>query len=188
MFVFQRLNVVDNWFVALFIQLWCPAGVFRVLLAVGVGINVTRGRGRKMKVQAKLVRWSTSSWQVEASGSVLSGCGATTLYTSASEGTVAVGGSDGSIGVYTAETLSRVFTAAPHHGMAVTNVVLIPPRSASKSLEAHPPLLLSVGLDNEVHTTIVAAMSFGELLKENAPLLFALLMMMLAIIVGVLMK
>ena len=141
--------------------------------ALLVGLNVTEGRGRKMKVQAQLVRWSCERWQPSSAVNVLSGCGLTCMHVAPDGATVAVGGSDGTVGVFNAggggggssSSLSRIFTKE-RHGLAVTNVMLLPARAlaeaeagkekegkpvkAAGGMAAHPALLLSVGLDNQV--------------------------------------
>ena len=154
------------------------------------GANLTEGRGRKMKVQATLLRWSARSWTVEASARVLKGCGLTAMGLCSAADMVGIGGSDGSVGVFSATTLARVFTATPQ-SMAVTCVAIIPargegqaPQHASKESKeggpwaAHPPLLVSVFLNNVVLATPVVPMSLGERAREQAPLIVALLVLL----------
>lgn len=159
--------------------------------ALITGVNVSEGRGRKMKVKAQLVRWSTETWKVAAKAWVLNGCGLTAMTVCTTTNMIGIGGSDGTVGVFDADTLSRVFTLAAH-GMAVTGVVLVPPRAdgdAQKSGDEwrpHPPLLVSVSLSNVVLATPVVAMTLGEKAKEKLPIIIGLMVLLIAILVVVL--
>ena len=127
---------------------------------------------------------------VEARARVLKGCGLTAMGLCSAADMVGIGGSDGSVGVFSATTLARVFTATPQ-SMAVTCVAIIPargegqaPQHASKESKeggpwaAHPPLLVSVFLNNVVLATPVVPMSLGERAREQAPLIVALLVLL----------
>lgn len=163
--------------------------------ALITGVNVSEGRGRKMKVKAQLVRWSTETWTVTAKAWILHGCGLTAMNVCTTTNMIGIGGSDGTVGVFDADTLSRVFTLAAH-GMAITGVVLVPPRAdgdAPKQPDSakqggdewrpHPPLLVSVSLSNIVLATPVVAMTLGEKAKEQLPFIVGLIVLLLAILV-----
>ena len=169
--------------------------------ALITGVNVSEGRGRKMKVKAQLVRWSTASWKVEAKAWVLNNCGLTAMSVCKTTNMIGVGGSDGTVGVFDADTLSRVFTVAAH-GMAVTGVVLVPPRAegdapklhlddatskaGDSTWRAHPPLLVSVALNNVVLATPVVPMTMREKAKEQMALIIGIVVLLIAMLMVVL--
>lgn len=156
--------------------------------ALITGVNVASGaKGRDVK--ALLVRWSMDTWKVEAKAWVLKS-GLTAMTVCKTTNMVGIGGSDGTVGVFDATSLARVFTVVAH-GMAVTGAVLVPARAegqAPKGQEskkgevwrAHPPLLVSVALNNVVLATPVVPMTMGEKAKEQMALIIAVLLVLIA--------